>query len=95
MRLAKYLSTAGIASRRASETLVRGGRVRVGGEVVTDPARDVDEASAVTVDGEPVSQPGRSVVYAVNKPSGVVSTAHDPHGRPTVVSLVPASGEGG
>ena len=68
---------------------MRAGRVRVGGAVVTDPARDVAETSVVTVDGERVSQPGRRVVYAVNKPPGVVSTAHDPGGRPTVVSLVP------
>jgi 23S rRNA pseudouridine2605 synthase len=95
MRLGKYLSTAGIASRRASEGLVRAGRVRVGGVVVTDPARDVPETSVVTVDGEPVSQPGRRVVYALNKPPGVVSTAHDPGGRPTVVSLVPAAGGSG
>ena len=95
MRLAKYLSTAGIASRRASENLVRAGRVRVAGAVVTDPARDVDETSAVTLDGEPVAQPARRFVYAVNKPAGVVSTVHDPGGRPTVVSLVSASGRSG
>ncbi len=95
MRLAKYLSTAGIASRRASEGLVRAGRVRVAGAVVTDPARDVAETSAVTVDGEPVLQPGRRFVYALNKPAGVVSTAHDPGGRKTVVSLIPVSGTAG
>ena len=46
MRLAKYLAHAGVASRRAAEEIVRAGRVTVGGEVVTDPARDVDERSA-------------------------------------------------
>jgi 23S rRNA pseudouridine2605 synthase len=89
MRLAKYLAHAGVASRRAAETMIRDGRVTLAGEVVLDPARDVDEHSAVTVDGRPVAGPELPVVYAVNKPIGVVSTAQDTHGRPTVVSLVP------
>ena len=89
MRLAKFLAHAGVASRRAAERLIASGRVSVGGEVVTDPARDVDESSGVAVDGEPI-RPERRVVYAVNKPKGVVSTAADTHGRPTVVDLLPA-----
>lgn len=91
MRLAKYLAHAGVASRRASEQLVFAGRVSVGGEVVRDPARDVDGSVPVAVDGRPVRAiDGRRAVYAVNKPRGVVSTARDPQGRPTVVSLVPS-----
>jgi 23S rRNA pseudouridine2605 synthase len=92
VRLVKYLATAGVASRRASEELVRAGRVRIAGEVVRDPARDVDSAAEVTVDGERVRLRGDRLVYAVNKPSGVVSTASDPQRRPTVVSLVPQHG---
>jgi 23S rRNA pseudouridine2605 synthase len=92
MRLAKYLAHAGVASRRASEQLVFGGRVTVGGEVVRDPARDVDGSVPVTVDGRPLRvSAGQRAVYAVNKPRGVVSTARDPQGRLTVVSLVPSS----
>lgn len=87
MRLAKYLAHSGVASRRAAERLVTGGRVTVGGEVVTDPARDVDERSTVMVDGAPVSVEEREV-WAVNKPEGVVSTARDTHGRRTVTGLV-------
>ena len=60
----------------------------VGGEVVTDPARDVDETSAVAVDGGAVSGAEERVVYALHKPRGVVSTARDPGGNPTVVSLI-------
>jgi 23S rRNA pseudouridine2605 synthase len=89
MRLAKFLAHAGVASRRSAERLVADGRVSVGGEVVTDPARDVDESSDVRFDGEAVGAEPR-VVFAVNKPAGVVSTAKDTHGRPTVVSLVPS-----
>jgi 23S rRNA pseudouridine2605 synthase len=93
MRLAKYLAHAGVASRRAAETLIAEGRVAVDGAPVTDPARNVDERSEVTVDGRPVSGPEPRVVYAVHKPVGVVSTAQDTHGRPTVIELAPP-GEG-
>jgi 23S rRNA pseudouridine2605 synthase len=90
MRLAKYLASAGVASRRASEGIVRAGRVTVGGITVTDPARDVDGSEAVRVDGIAVAPAEARVVYVLNKPAGVVSTARDPQGRPTVVSLVPS-----
>jgi 23S rRNA pseudouridine2605 synthase len=88
MRLAKYLAHAGLASRRGAEGLVRAGRVTVGGELVTDPARDVEAGSAVAVDGRSVAGAQERVVYALHKPAGVVSTARDTHGRPTVVDLV-------
>jgi 23S rRNA pseudouridine2605 synthase len=87
VRLAKFLAHAGVASRRAAEAIVAAGRVSVAGEVVTDPARDVDESSGVELDGNPVAPEPREV-YALNKPAGVVSTARDTHGRPTVVELV-------
>lgn len=90
MRLAKFLAHSGVASRRAAEGLIADGRVKVGEEVVTDPARDVDGSVPVTVDRRPVSIAEDRVVYAVNKPKGVVSTAKDTHGRPTVVRLVPS-----
>jgi 23S rRNA pseudouridine2605 synthase len=89
MRLAKYLASAGVASRRASEEIIRAGRVTVGGLSVSDPARDVGPGDAVTVDGRPVSTVHERVVYALHKPAGVVSTARDPQGRPTVVTMVP------
>jgi 23S rRNA pseudouridine2605 synthase len=87
VRLAKYLAHSGVASRRAAERLIADGRVTVGGEVVTDPAFGVD--SGVAVDGVAV-EPEPREVWAVNKPAGVVSTARDTHGRPTVTSLVPS-----
>jgi 23S rRNA pseudouridine2605 synthase len=87
VRLARFLAHAGVASRRAAEGLVREGRVQVDGAVVTDPARSVDDGSEVVVDGRPVSPEPREV-HVLHKPSGVVSTARDTHGRPTVVSLV-------
>jgi 23S rRNA pseudouridine2605 synthase len=91
MRLAKFLAHRGVASRRASEEIIRAGRVTVDGEVVDDPARDVGEDQHVTLDGTPVAPAASHIVYALNKPEGVVSTASDPQGRPTVVSLLPAT----
>ena len=90
MRLAKFVAHAGVASRRAAERLIAEGRVSVGGETVTDPAREVDDSSGVAVDGAPV-EPEPREVHALHKPAGVVSTAADTHGRPTVVELVSSS----
>lgn len=87
MRLAKYLAHAGVASRRRSEELIAKGLVTVAGEVVTDPARDVDEGSDVRVKGEPVAAEAREV-WIVNKPKDVVSTAREPGARRAVVELV-------
>ncbi len=87
MRLAKYLAHAGVASRRAAERLIADGKVRVAGEVVTDPARDVDDSSRVEVDGTPIAPEPREV-WAVNKPAGVVSTAREPGRRRAVTELV-------
>ena len=90
VRLGKFLATAGVASRRGAEELIRAGRVTVVGAVVTDPARDVSERDAVAFDGERVGGGVRRRVYAINKPAGFVSTVRDPQGRQTVVSLAPA-----
>jgi 23S rRNA pseudouridine2605 synthase len=87
VRLAKYLAHAGVASRRAAEELIAAGKVRVGGKVVTDPARDVDEHSGVEVNGAAVA-PEPTEVWAVNKPAGVVSTAREPGSRRAVTELV-------
>jgi 23S rRNA pseudouridine2605 synthase len=92
MRLAKHLAQAGVASRRVAETMVQEGRVTVEGDVVRDPARDVSGDEAIALDGKPLPvAPARRMVYAVHKPAGVVSTARDTHGRPTVLELVPSS----
>jgi len=89
MRLAKYITHCGVASRRRAEQLVAAGRVRVDGDVAKDPAWDVDESRHVEVDGRPIS-PEPTEHYLLNKPRGVVSTARDPQGRPTVTDLVPS-----
>ena len=90
MRLAKYLAHRGVASRRAAEQLIRSGRVWVDGVAVTDPACSVTGEEEVALDGAALPAREPPVVYALNKPRGVVSTARDPQGRPTVVDLVNA-----
>ncbi len=92
MRLVKYLAHAGVASRRSAEALIASGRVSIDGEIVTDPARDVSGDACVLLDGRALAGPEPRVLYAVNKPVGVLSTARDPQGRPTVLELVPADG---
>jgi 23S rRNA pseudouridine2605 synthase len=87
VRLVKYLAHSGVASRRAAEELIAAGRVRVGGEVVTDPARDVGEGTKVEVDGRVVALESPEV-WAVNKPTGIVSTAREPGRRGAVTELV-------
>jgi 23S rRNA pseudouridine2605 synthase len=90
VRINKALSAAGLGSRRAVEDLVRAGRVSVDGEVVQDLGRRVDPAhDRVTFDGSRVVLDERRRYWLLNKPAGVISTAADPSGRPTVVGLVP------
>jgi 23S rRNA pseudouridine2605 synthase len=91
MRLAKYLAHAGVASRRSAEELIAAGRVSVEGQTVTDPATAVGEDSRVALDGRLLEGPEPRVCFALNKPLGVLSTARDTHGRPTVLELVPDS----
>ncbi len=87
MRLVKYLAHSGVASRRASERLIEAGKVTIGGQVVTDPARDVGSDSSVAVEGRPV-QPEAREVWMLNKPLDVVSTASEPGRRRAVVDLI-------
>jgi 23S rRNA pseudouridine2605 synthase len=88
-RLHKFLSRAGVASRRRCEQMIAAGRVRVNGETVSLPGSKVDpEHDRIEVDGQPVTLPKRHAYWLLNKPVGYVSTVHDPQGRPTVVDLV-------
>lgn len=88
-RAQKVLARLGVASRRACEELIREGRVTINGTVATlgDRVSAVDE---LAVDGVVFSTMPEIVVYLLNKPAGVVTTASDPQGRPTVIDLVPA-----
>ena len=89
-RLQKVLARAGVGSRRACEELIAGGRVTVNGEVARLGRRVDEQHDVVEVDGALVPVAPGLVHYLLNKPAGVVTTAADTHGRPTVVDLVPA-----
>jgi 23S rRNA pseudouridine2605 synthase len=90
LRVNKALAAAGLGSRRAVEQLVRAGRVSVNGRVLEDLGRRVDpETDKLEVDGVRVVLDARRRYWLVNKPTGVVTTASDPQGRPTVMELVP------
>jgi 23S rRNA pseudouridine2605 synthase len=90
-RLQKILSRAGIASRRAAERVLAEGRITVNGHTVTEVGTKADlERDDVRVDGVRVRPPQAPVYLLLNKPKGVVTTRHDPEGRPTVMELVPA-----
>jgi 23S rRNA pseudouridine2605 synthase len=89
-RLQKILAQAGLGSRRACEELIAAGRVRVNGSVAELGARADPESDRIEVDGAPVGVRPGLVHYLLNKPDGVVTTASDPQGRPTVVDLVPS-----
>ena len=88
-RLQKVLARAGLGSRRACEELIEGGRVEVNGEVAALGRRVDPEHDRVAVDGVTIPVRAGLVYYLLNKPAKVVTTAHDPEGRPTVVDLVP------
>ena len=88
-RLQKVLAQAGIGSRRASEELIEAGRVRVNGEVARLGRRVDPEVDVVEVDGAQIGVKPGLVHLLLNKPAGVITTAADPQGRPTVLDLVP------
>lgn len=88
-RLQKVLARCEIGSRRACEELIRAGRVRVNGVVAELGARIDPETDLVEVDGVAIGIRPGLVHYLLNKPAGILTTASDPFGRPTVLDLVP------
>jgi len=89
-RLQKVLARVGIGSRRTCEDLIAEERVKVNGEIAELGRRVDPERDLVEVDGAPIGIRPGLVYYVLNKPAGVVTTASDPQGRPTVIDLVPA-----
>lgn len=88
MRIHRAIALAGVASRRAAERLVADGRVAVNGVTATV-GQVVHPSDRVTVDGEAIAGAEERRAYLLHKKAGVVSTAHDPQGRPTVLDDMP------
>jgi 23S rRNA pseudouridine2605 synthase len=89
MRIAKALARAGLCSRREAERWIAEGRVRLNGEVLTSPARDVTPRDRIEVDGEALPQPEPPRLWRYHKPKGLVTTHRDPQGRATVFDKLP------
>jgi 23S rRNA pseudouridine2605 synthase len=94
IRLQKVLAQAGVASRRSAEEMIRQGRVRVNGHVITELGRRVDpEHDEIEVDDAPVLAGRARVYFLFYKPTGCVTTLKDPQGRRTIMDWFPESAE--
>ena len=88
MRLARLISTRGLASRREAEEWIRAGRVKVDGEIVTNVATTVSDGEEVRVDDTPLPPAPRLVYYLLYKPKGTITSRSDPKGRTSVFDLL-------
>ena len=89
-RIAKVLARAGLCSRRDAERWIADGRVAVNGTVIASPALNVTGRDRIAVDGEPLQSRERTRLWLYHKPRGLMTTARDPEGRPTVFASLPA-----
>ena len=89
-RIAKVLSRAGVASRRDAERMIVEGRVAVNGKVIDSPALNVSAADRIAVDGKPLAEAEPPRLWLFHKPAGVLTTARDEKGRPTIFDKLPA-----
>jgi len=88
MRLAKYLASCGVASRRKCEEYITGGRVSVDDKIISDVATNVIGAEKIAVDGK-IVKPNSLVYYLLNKPTGYTCSLYDPHAKNLANELVP------
>jgi 23S rRNA pseudouridine2605 synthase len=87
-RIAKAMARAGVCSRRDAEDWIAAGRVAVNGRVLTSAAVNVTETDRIEIDGAPMQARERTRLFLFHKPQGLVTTAADPEGRPTVFAYL-------
>ena len=87
-RIAKVMARAGVCSRRDAEAWIETGRVSLNGRVLKSPAINVGPDDQIDIDGAPLPQRERTRLFLFHKPSGLVTSAHDPEGRPTVFAFL-------
>lgn len=90
-RIAKVIAAAGICSRRDAERYIADGRVTVNGKRLDTPAFTVTDEDVITVNGKILPHKKMTKMWIYHKPAGLVTTAHDPEGRPTVFQNLPRS----
>jgi 23S rRNA pseudouridine2605 synthase len=88
-RIAKVMARAGLCSRREAETWIAAGRVKVNGQKLTSPARNVTARDDIRIDGKPLPDKEKIRLWRHHKPRGLLTTAKDPQGRPTVFENLP------
>ncbi|OOB78559.1 MAG: pseudouridine synthase [Epulopiscium sp. Nele67-Bin002] len=93
MRLQKYLADCGVASRRKCEELIKQGRIKINGSVVSELGIKVNDGDKISFDDKIVSLKGVKVYYMLNKPEGYITSVTDDRGRQTVIDLVPDKSE--
>ena len=88
-RIAKFLASSGVASRRESEKIILDKRVEVNGRIISSPAFDIKDGDQVNVDGKPIKRSDNLRVWLFNKPQGYLVTTKDPVGRKIIYDLFP------
>jgi 23S rRNA pseudouridine2605 synthase len=88
-RIAKVMARAGLCSRREAEAWIAAGRVKVNGQKIASPALNVTDRDDIRVDGKPLPDKEKVRLWRYNKPRGLLTTAKDPQGRPTVFESLP------
>ena len=89
VRLQKYIAMSGVASRRAAETMIQEGRVKVNGKKITEQGVKIEiGADNVSVDDKPIKLKNKKYYIMLNKPEGVITSAKDEKGRKTILDIV-------
>ena len=89
IRIAKFLSNYGVASRRVAEQMIADGRICINGNIIDSPVNFVDDTDIVMVDGKKIGGPKEILLYAFHKPINTMTTRSDPSGRKTIYDILP------